>query len=108
MGAWGLSAPEGVKASWGARAIYKAPTSIDLLWDRQSMDGPEEDQEKLSVWINKKGLKGLKVLLKKNYLGGDEMREVEFRDGGYVIRANPRASYGYLYIGAWPEPEAAQ
>lgn len=100
---WGIKAPEGVKASWGARAIYQAPTSIDLLWDRQSSDGLKEDREALSKWVNGKGLPGLKKILKKDWLGGSEDREVEFKEGGYVIRANPRASYGYLYLGAWSE-----
>jgi hypothetical protein len=103
MGTWGLPAPAGVKASWGARAIYKAPTSIDLLWDRQSIDGLSEDRKALSTWINTTGLKGMKALLKKEYLPGDADREVEFKEGGYVIRANPRASHGYLYLGAWRE-----
>lgn len=103
MGSWGIPAPEGAKVSWGARAIYTAPTGIDLLWDRQSMDGLEEDRAALSKWINKTGLPGLKKVLKSDYLASDENREVEFKGGGYVIRANPRASHGYLYIGAWPE-----
>jgi cytoskeleton bundling-enhancing protein CbeA-like protein len=103
MGAWGLPAPEGVKASWGARAIYKAPTGIELLWDRQSIDGLVEERKELSGWINSKGLPGLKKLLKKTYLDGSENHEVEFKEDGYTIKANPRASYGYLYLGAWKE-----
>ena len=102
MGAWGIHAPAEAKVSWGARAIYRAPTGIDLLWDRQSMDGLKEDKEPLSKWINETGLPGLKKILKSDYLAGDEHREVEFREGGYVIKANPRASHGYLYMGAWP------
>ena len=107
MSGWGIKAPEGVATHWGARAIYKAPTGIDLLWDRQSMDGLQADREALSKWINKTGLPGLKKLLKKEYLASDEMREVEFREGGYVIKANPRSSHGYLYLGAWPERKDA-
>jgi hypothetical protein len=26
----------------------------------------------------------------------------EYMGNGYVLRATPKASYGYLYIGAWP------
>lgn len=103
MSSWGIKAPEGVDTHWGARAIYNPPSSIDVLWDRQSIDGPKKDRDALSKWINKTGLPGLKKLIKKEYLASDESREVTFRDDGYVIVANPRASHGYLYLGAWPE-----
>jgi hypothetical protein len=105
VSAWGLPAPKGVKTSWGARAIYSPPAGIDIVWDRQGINGAEEDCKGLLSWINKKGLKGLtKILGKKgNYLASDEDRVVEFREGGFVITANPRGSHGYLYIGAWPE-----
>lgn len=103
MGAWGIHAPDGVRVSWGARAIYKAPTSIDLVWDRQSMDGLKDDKEALKTWITDIGMPGLKRLLKADYLSGSEHREVEFREGGYTLKANPRGSHGYLYLGAWPD-----
>ena len=100
---WGILPPDGVQVSWGARVIYTPPTGIDIVHDRQGVQGDGKELKSLVTWVNSKGLKGLKKLLKTDYLGSDERREVAFREGGYVLKADPKASYGYLYLGAWKE-----
>ena len=100
---WGIKAPEGVRVSWGARAIFKAPQGIDLLWDRQEIAGTKKARAALSNWINTVGLAGLKAELAKEYVSPRDHKDVIYRQGGYIIIGNPRASGGYLYLGAWPE-----
>ena len=100
---WGIKAPEGKVASWGARAIFKSPQGIDLLGDRQEIAGTKKARSALAVWINTSGLPGLKAELEKQDVGARETKDVQFREGGYVIVGNPRSSGGYLYLGAWPE-----
>ena len=95
---------DGAKVSWGARAIYqgsKDDFSIDLLWDRQQMDGGDEkSRKKLCDWVNKVGLKKLKKLLKSEYICPEDEAVVEIEDAGADNSASPNRSYGYLYIGA--------
>jgi hypothetical protein len=128
---WGLPPNPGAIVAWGARAIYKfgarykrvprkVPKSdpprykyvekmihgadIDLLWDRQSMvGGTEKERKQLQSWLNSKGLKKLKKECEAQRLIGDCEVTVWVRDGKFVLYANPRRSYGYLYIGAWME-----
>ena len=107
--AWGLPAPPGVTTSWGARAIYRAPDSLDLLWAHQEMRGEDTEAiNALSRWLNKTGLRELRRHLKKHYLDSDEDREERLERGGYVIIANPRKSYGYLYLCAWRLPDVVR
>ena len=126
---WGLPPDNYAVVAWGARAIYKfgsrqervqrkVPKSdppryktvnktvtgadIDLLWDRQSMvGGTEKEREQLKNWLNKKGMKLLKKECAAERLMGDCETTVWVRDGKFTLYANPRRSYGYLYIGAW-------
>ena len=104
---WGLQPPADATMAWGARAIYKPGEgrySIDLLWDRQSMEGGTASERKaLSHWINTKGLKAMRLLAPRN-LGADSGESVHWTDGKYMIEASPRESYGYLYIVAYPAP----
>jgi len=103
---WGIPAPESAKVSWGVRAIYSPPAGIEILFDRQGVSGEDEKERKRLIdWVNKEGLPGLKKILKKDFLGQDERRIVEFKGGGYVLKASPQGSYGYLYVGAWEEEE---
>lgn len=97
---WGLKAPEGVSVAWGARAIYRDMT-IDLLPDRQSWSG--EDRKPLMGWLNSKGIEGIRKVCDDAYLTTDSAETVTFREGGWVIEASPRASYGYLYMVAYAE-----
>src|SRR4029077_848011 len=100
---FGISPPAGVRAAWGARALYsfRRVPKIDLLWDRQNIVGSEEDRRALSTWINEKGLGLLAAKLDQDFVGTATDKLVTVTDGEYTITANPRRSYGYLYIGAW-------
>lgn len=128
---WGLQPSADAKVAWGARAIYKyggryervrrkvpksnppryktaekfvTSASIELLWDRQGMTGgTKAEREELQKWLNSKGLKALKKECEARALGGSDDETVWVRDGKFSLCANPRASYGYLYIGAWVE-----
>jgi cytoskeleton bundling-enhancing protein CbeA and related proteins len=102
---------------WGARAIYKRntnertsrkePHTIELLWDRQQMEGgTDEERKKFSEWVNKKGLPALRKKLAEAYLTPSDDKEIKIELGGYVIVANPRRSFGYLYIGIYPSKDA--
>jgi hypothetical protein len=108
---WGLKPEKELPYCWGARTIFRPPTDIDILWDRQQMvGGTEEERKKLSDWLNKKGIAALKKHLKKHYLGGADSHTETVTDmkAGFFIAANPQRSYGYLYLCAGPivkEPE---
>jgi hypothetical protein len=135
---WGLTPPPGIQLWWGARAIYEVTFvesrkgnrrkpgwrshydySIDLVWDRQGFyraDGVEvsgEEYKPLQAFINDRGLKELRKLVKSEQLFRDEDRVLTVEhttpaniskgvlSHTYTMMANPRQSHGYLYIGAW-------
>ena len=98
--AWGLKAPEGVEVSWDARAIFRDGV-IDLLPDRQSWAG--EDRKPLMGWLNSKGIAGIQNVCDDAYLAPESAETVSFREGGWLIKASPRASHGYLYLVAHKE-----
>lgn len=121
---WGLQPPPGVRLAWGARAIYslasndtvrrggrvvrRASTTaqIDLLWDRQeavALPGADDEgsRKALARWLDKTGLPALRRLCRAEYLTGDSDDTVEVCRDGYVLRASPRSSYGYLYLVAY-------
>jgi hypothetical protein len=118
---FGLRPPEGYDGvAWGARAIYsmedrvrparrgfapmrKSVPSIDLVPDRQSWTGAPDDRRAMSAWVNKKGMKLLERALTKEFITPDTHDAVVVRGDGYVMKASPRGSYGYLYIVCWQE-----
>lgn len=101
---FGLQPPKGTEVAWGARAIYDARDKfLDLVHDRQDAIGGNEERAALSKWLNNEGLPRLRTLLLHAELGGGEDITLEVHEGGYELHANPRASYGYLYLGAWPK-----
>lgn len=100
---WGIQPPEGTDTAWGARAIFRGGV-VDLVWDRQA--GGDAD---LREWLNARGIPQMRRMVAD--VGGSEDREVRWTEGAYTIVANPRGSYGYLYLGAWregPRAEGAQ
>lgn len=100
---WGISPPTERAIAWGARAIYKCPDDIDLVWDRMGMQGGTEEQRKqFADWLNKRGIPALKEQLRKDYLPGSSEKFINIHMDGWFITASPRGSCGYLYIGAFP------
>ena len=110
---WGLPPYPGASTCWGARAIYKR-CEIDLLGDRTGTYDLSPDQLSserigpLLLWLDTKALPALRALLihSPDAPGSSENREVDVRGDGYILRANPRGSYGYLYMVAHACPEA--
>ena len=99
---WGLALPEG-KNGWGARAIYRDGT-IDLLHDRQGIRGDSQELAALLTWLDEKALPTLRVMGKNEELPDpQEADEVKIQGDGFILLANPRRSYGYLYLAAWPD-----
>lgn len=123
---YGFQAPETSSGPrWGARAIYsqnrvsekprkkkgrpskaelKARRAfvIDLVWDRMEMvGGTEEERKAMGTWLDNVGLDLLGAACDKQYITTDCEQVVEIERDGYHIKASPRASYGYIYIGCW-------
>lgn len=120
--AWGITPPPdcGASAAWGARAIYHENHQaykenhtkagklrkrglvpwyfVELVWDRQGAAGRNADLLALNEWVNKVGLPRLRAECE---IPRDSEKTLTFSDGRFTMTASPRASYGYLYIGAW-------
>jgi hypothetical protein len=94
--------------TWGARAIYYQDTaSFDLVHDRQTCEGGLTfHREELLRWLDTHGLPALRKLVARERpsAGGQELLQI--REDGFVLRANPQRSHGYLYLGAWKVSES--
>jgi hypothetical protein len=99
---WGLVPTETARFAWGARAIHKG---VETVWDRQGIDGEATTEEKkaLIIWLEKKALPLLRSM---DLPYPEEDREVQVSGDGFTLRANPRASHGYLYLSAAPDASA--
>lgn len=127
---FGLPVPEGVTPvrAWGARAILKndwekkpvrkkgrvvgydqtLKVRFELLSDRSQYRGPDIDAPEAKAffrWLDEHGIPDLAKAVDEAGLGLDEDRPVTVGKTGdgpkYTVLANPRRSYGYLYIVAW-------
>lgn len=113
---FGYKIPGDHAMTWGARAIFethhdrftgKCTRYIDLVWDRQAMVAGEQPEAAVSAftkWINEKALPWLRKEVNRRAVEPSDSTELVFQDGLYELRANPNASYGYLYIGAAAQP----
>lgn len=99
---WGMQPPNGIKTAWGARAIFDMPNRIDLVSDRQSQRGSQENLRPLLDWINRIGIGLLQDRLRTARIQSDDSKGIHIVHDDYTIEANPRASFGYLYIVAYP------
>ncbi len=101
------------KAEWGYKTFTRKgkpvrrytclwPQTLDLLPDRRTVARTAEqpDKDKFFKWLNKEALPKLRKWVETVDPTGAEV--FEYARSGYVLRASPNASYGYLYIGAWP------
>lgn len=125
---FGLPVPEGVTPvrAWGARAILiqrstrkpvmrrgrvkgymnEMTTGIETLPDRSQYRGPgieSKESKAFFRWLDLQGMAELRKLADKMGLAPNDDIEVKVDHDNYHIRANPRRSYGYLYIVAWEE-----
>jgi hypothetical protein len=85
---------------------------VDIVPNRGSVVGCEESQKRLLKWVNAPQLlpplpkrkRPRKVTPWKQMqeaaksMCGSDREGWEIREGNFVLRANPCASYGYLYI----------
>lgn len=118
---FGLRVTETHDGYIGHRAIYNG-RFIDILPDRGSSHGTDESIARIVAWANKERKlqppPGKKRLIKitpwkqmmrevPNDLSTSENRAWELREGNFVLRCNPQASYGYLYIALFELKENA-
>jgi hypothetical protein len=92
--------PADVTSAWGARLIWPN----DLVHDRQDLKGPTKGL--LAQWLNggalRVALDNAARLARASELTQSEDREVVlYEDERGVIKANPQASFGYLYVAGW-------
>jgi hypothetical protein len=85
---------------------------VDIVPDRTTSIGNKESQDRLITWVNKpmifppppKRKRPKKITPWKQmheaakYMSGASDVNWEVNEGSFVLRANPCASYGYLYI----------
>jgi len=100
---WGIKPEHDPDTCWGARTIYgeSGPYTFGIVRDRMGGKGPKTKLKSLCEWLNSTGFDLLKDQLREQRVQGSDDREVRVEQDGYVLVANPRMSYGYLYIGAW-------
>lgn len=109
--------PEYVDAAWGCRAIVTQDGDVDVVWDRTSTYGSEDDYKRLAHQLDAQG-RGERWRARASALLAS--RKIETRvdgehvlvdDGTVIIKANTNGSGGYLYVCAYmayqrvPEPE---
>ena len=104
---WGLMvmAPDEAAAKWGARAILRG-SDIDLVHDRQSIEGSPEARKKLVRWLNGTAFPAGRTKLVRLIQNGEVRpdkgnRIVLYEDDTAKLIADTHGSHGYLYIGAW-------
>lgn len=116
---WGLRpAAAGASAElyWGARAIYRTDGgvySVECLWDRQSWSDQDADEataeanaparKVISDWFNARGKALLTQMCKVQHIASGDDYVVNVHERGFHIIANPKKSYGYLYLAVWKD-----
>jgi hypothetical protein len=111
-----------VSLYWGARALYNpgsGPTyQVDVLWDRQSWSDQDVDdaaaeanapaRKVISDWFNARGRALLQKQCKTVHLAQGDDDVIHVQERAFHIIANPKRSYGYLYIAVWKDPHAPE
>ncbi len=93
---WGLQTS--VQPRFGARAIVER-SSVNLLWDRSGVYGETDDQWLTDIdRVLPHFIEQLSTLFQRGELLTDQDKLVTLEQAGWVCLANPRASYGYLYL----------
>ncbi len=96
IASWGLQTP--VQPRFGARAIVDRG-SVSLLWGRSGLYGEADEQ-----WLTEidrvlpQFIDQLSELFQRGELLTDQDRLVKLELADWICLANPRASYGYLYL----------
>ena len=98
--------PDDVTTAWGARWIWPN----DFVHNRQDFTNTNTDErERLTAWLNRGAIRVARdnaaALARQGRLSPTEDREVVlYEDDAGVLKANPQASHGYLYVAAWLKP----
>lgn len=102
---WGLKRV-GVEAPalWGARTILNSGRdldSVDVVWDRQGVEGEENECRVLLTALNGGCLQAWRKHCEKLFidLASDEIMSYKF--AGVEFAFSPQRSYGYVYVTAW-------
>ena len=114
---FGLSVSEKHDGYIGHRAIFTRGF-IDVLPNRGSMHGSEDSVNRVIAWANKerklpphpgkkrpRKITPWKQMLEEapKKLSTSSHDNWEIREENFVLRCNPNASYGYLYIALFEE-----
>ncbi len=103
---FGLDPPAGVETAWGARWIIDPAGWVDEVWDRTDAIGPDDRRRELLAYLNdqvgRAPQETAAELLRSGRLRwSDETTVTLYEDEVVTVDANPRRSFGYLYVGAW-------
>ena len=96
IGSWGLHTQ--VQPRFGARAIVER-SRVSLLWDRCGVYGDADEQWLTDIdTVIPSFIERLRKLFQQGELLSDQDKLVTLQQGEWVCLANPKASYGYLYL----------
>ena len=96
IGSWGLH--NQVQPRFGARAIVER-SRISLLWDRCGVYGDADEQSLTDIDTVIPGfIERLSKLFQQRELLSDQYKLLTLQQGEWVYLANPKASYGGLYL----------
>jgi hypothetical protein len=103
---FGINPPEGVETAWGARWIIDQEGHVDEVWDRTDAIGPDDRRRERLAYLNdhvgRAAQEAAAELLRSGRLRWSEETTVTlYEDDVVTVVANPRRSFGYLYVGAW-------
>ena len=109
---WGLQPDREFVCAWGARAILEQDHAgwcrVDILHDRQSVDGSKEDLRRLVDWVNDTAVPLVRKRIREEGIEPRDRVLIEIDRPGLRLIANPNASYGYLYLCAMVLKQEAQ
>jgi hypothetical protein len=102
--------PSGATTAWGCRAIVGDGFTIDVPPDRESGFG---DHHTLTGYLRDHGgdawtAKATALFEAGEIFVGSNREVTLFEDDRAVVKANPRRSYGYLYVCAFFKPQPAE
>jgi hypothetical protein len=101
--------PEGTRAAWGARCIFPN----DVVHDRTGFadTGDAEAKRELAEYL-RTTVKGTPFMalgeLARDYVlvGSRDEEHVIYEDDVAIVKANPQASHGYVYVVAYLKAHA--
>jgi hypothetical protein len=111
---FGLQPPANATVAWGARAIVDTRdgyATLDLLSDRQQFRGDESQIPDLQAWLNQDALPEVRwrvARFEPELTDGHSRSIIVIERSGWRLMASQQASYGYLYLAAFPYTASAK